>query len=214
MLFRNGGSKRYMGNINNSVYDSIYKRRSIRKYKCDMLEKEKIEKIIDAARVAPSGKNRQPWKFIVYGGEEKKNILSEMRKGIKRELKEPLFKDSKKLLPDADNTLRIMMNAPVVVFVINTNGKSPMESIDMDDRFSEICDTLSIGAAIENMLLMAQELGVGSLWIGNTCFAYRELVEYIGEEGQFIGAVAFGIADEEPEARPRKKLEDIVEYHF
>lgn len=214
MLFRNGGSKRYMGNINNSVYDSIYKRRSIRKYKCDMLEKEKIEKIIDAARVAPSGKNRQPWKFIVYGGEEKKNILSEMRKGIKRELKEPLFKDSKKLLPDADNTLRIMMNAPVVVFVINTNGKSPMESIDMDDRFSEICDTLSIGAAIENMLLMAQELGVGSLWIGNTCFAYRELVEYIGEEGQLIGAVAFGIADEEPEARPRKKLEDIVEYHF
>ncbi len=214
MLFRNGGSKRYMGNINDSVYDSIYKRRSIRKYKCDMLEKEKIEKIIDAARVAPSGKNRQPWKFIVYGGEEKKNILSEMRKGIKRELKEPLFKDSKKLLPDADNTLRIMMNAPVVVFVINTNGKSPMESIDMDDRFSEICDTLSIGAAIENMLLMAQELGVGSLWIGNTCFAYRELVEYIGEEGQLIGAVAFGIADEEPEARPRKKLEDIVEYHF
>lgn len=214
MLFRNGGSKRYMGNINNSVYDSIYKRRSIRKYKCDMLEKEKIEKIIDVARVAPSGKNRQPWKFIVYGGEEKKNILSEMRKGIKRELKEPLFKDSKKLLPDADNTLRIMMNAPVVVFVINTNGKSPMESIDMDDRFSEICDTLSIGAAIENMLLMAQELGVGSLWIGNTCFAYRELVEYIGEEGHLIGAVAFGIADEEPEARPRKKLEDIVEYHF
>lgn len=199
-----------MGDINNS----IYKRRSIRKYKCDMLEKEKIEKILDAARVAPSGKNRQPWKFIVYGGEEKKNILSEMRKGIKRELKEPLFKDSKRLLPDADNTLRIMMNAPVVVFVINTNGKSPMESIDMDARFSEICDTLSIGAAIENMILAAQELGVGSLWIGNTCFAYRELSEYIGEEGQLIGAVAFGIADEEPEARPRKKLEDIVEYHL
>lgn len=204
---------RYMSDINNSVYDSIYKRRSIRKYKSDMLPKEQIEKILDVARVAPSGKNRQPWKFFVYGGEEKKKILSEMRKGIKRELKEPLFKESKRLLPDADNTLRIMMNAPVVVFVINTNGKSPMENIDMDDRFSEICDTLSIGAAIENMLLAAQELGVGSLWIGNTCFAYRELAEYIGEEGQLIGAVAFGIADEEPEARPRKKLEDIVEYH-
>lgn len=206
-------TERYMSDINNSVYDSIYKRRSIRKYKSDMLPKEQIEKILDAARVAPSGKNRQPWKFLVYGGEEKKKILSEMRKGIKRELKEPLFKESKRLLPDADNTLRIMMKAPVVVFVINTNGKSHMENIDMDDRFSEICDTLSIGAAIENMLLAAQELGVGSLWIGNTCFAYRELAEYIGEEGQLIGAVAFGIADEEPEARPRKKLEDIVEYH-
>lgn len=206
--------ERYMSDINNSVYDSIYKRRSIRKYKSDMLPKEKIEKILDAARVAPSGKNRQPWKFIVYGGEKKKEILKVMRAGIKQELKEPLFKNSERLLPDADNTLRIMMKAPVVVFVINTNGKSPMENIDMDDRFTEICDTLSIGAAIENMLLAAQELGVGSLWIGNTCFAYRELAEYIGKEGQLIGAVAFGIADEEPVARPRKKLENIVEYHL
>ena len=78
---------RYMSDINNSVYDSIYKRRSIRKYKSDMLPKEQIEKILDVARVAPSGKNRQPWKFLVYGGEEKKKILSEMRRnkeGIKR----------------------------------------------------------------------------------------------------------------------------------
>ena len=56
---------RYMSDINNSVYDSIYKRRSIRKYKSDMLSKEQIEKILDVARVAPSGKNRQPWKFLV-----------------------------------------------------------------------------------------------------------------------------------------------------
>ena len=48
-------------------------------------------------------------------------------------------------------------------------------------------------------------MGVGSFWIGNTCFAYRELAEYIGEEGRLIGAVAFGIADEEPEARLEKE---------
>lgn len=198
----------------NDVYNSIYGRRSIRKYRADMIEKEIIEKILDAARVAPSGKNRQPWKFLVYGGEEKKKILSEMRKGIKRELKEPLFKNSKRLLPDADNTLRIMMKAPVVVFVINTNGKSPMESIDMDERFTEICDTLSIGAAIENMLIMAEDLQVGSLWIGNTCFAYRELMDYLGKNGQLIGAVALGYADEKPDARPRKKFEDVVELHL
>ena len=48
-----------------------------------------------------------------------------------------------------------------------------MENIDMDDRFSEICDTLSIGAAIENMLLAAQELGVGSLWIGKYVFCIQ-----------------------------------------
>lgn len=197
-----------------SIYNSIYERRSIRKYKADDIPDEILEKILDAARVAPSGKNRQPWKFLVYGGEEKKEILKVMRKGIKRELKEPLFKDSKRLLPDADNTLRIMMKAPIVIFVLNTNGKSPMENIAMDERFSEICDSLSIGAAIENMILEAQELGIGSLWIGNTCFAYNELMEYTGQNGQLIGAVALGYADEKPDARPRRKLEDITEYHF
>lgn len=199
---------------NSRLCDSIYQRRSIRKYKKDEISGKVLEKILDAARVAPSGKNRQPWKFLVYGGEEKKEILAMMRKGIKRELKEPLFKDSKRLLPDADNTLRIMMTAPIVIFVLNTNGVSPMETIDMDGRFTEICDSLSIGAAIENMLLRAQQLGVGSLWIGNTCFAYEELMDYIDEAGQLIGAVALGYADEKPEARPRKKLEDIVEYHI
>lgn len=75
-----------------------------------------------------------------------------------------------------------MMSAPIVVFVLNTNGVSPMETIDMDGRFTEICDSLSIGAAIENMLLRAQQLGIGSLWIGNTCFAYKELTDYIRQE--------------------------------
>ena len=59
----------------NVLCDSIYQRRSIRKYKKDEISGEILEKILDAARVAPSGKNRQPWKFLVYGGEEKKEIL-------------------------------------------------------------------------------------------------------------------------------------------
>ena len=196
------------------MIQEIENRRSIRKYKPDAVSKEILEHIIYSATLAPSAKNRQPWKFLVYGGEEKKEILKKMRAGIKRELKEPLFKDSKRLLPDADNTLRIMMSAPIVVFVLNTNGVSPMETIDMDGRFTEICDSLSIGAAIENMLLRAQQLGVGSLWIGNTCFAYKELTDYIGKSGQLIGAVALGYPDESPDARPRKKLKDIVEYHI
>ena len=48
-------TERYMSDINNSVYDSIYKRRSIRKYKSDMLPKEQIEKILDAAKTDSRG---------------------------------------------------------------------------------------------------------------------------------------------------------------
>ena len=45
-------------------------------------------------------------------------------------------------------------------------------------------------------------------------FAYKELTDYIGKSGQLIGAVALGYPDESPDARPRKKLKDIVEYHI
>lgn len=63
-----------------------------------------------------------------------------------------------------------MMQAPVLIVVINDNGKNPFDTIDTDSRFVEICDPLSIGASIENMLLKATELGLGTLWIANTCF--------------------------------------------
>ena len=106
-----------------------------------------------------------------------------------------------------------METAPVVIIVLNTSGKSPFVQLDVDDRFSEMNDLLSIGASIENMLLKAEELNIGSLWIGNTCFAYQELMEYIGSTSELVGAIALGYKEETPAMRPRKRLEDIVEYY-
>lgn len=65
--------------------NSIYERRSIRKYQDKQVEKELIEKIIDAGRMAPSAKNRQPWQYIVLGGKSKADFLEQMRKGVFRE---------------------------------------------------------------------------------------------------------------------------------
>ena len=64
----------------------------------------------------------------------------------------------------------------------------------------------------QNMLLKATQLGLGTLWIANTCFAYNDMVEVIPSKGQLIGAVAVGYAAEKPYPRPRKKLEEILEY--
>lgn len=75
-----------------------------------------------------------------------------------------------------------------------------------------ICDTLSIGASVENMLLTATELGYGTLWIANTCFAYEELVAYMEITGQLIGAVSLGLSAENPNPRPRKSMREVVEY--
>ena len=85
--------------------------------------------------------------------------------------------------------------------------------MDVDDRFTEMNDLLSIGASIENMLLKAEELNIGTLWIGNTCFAYHALIEYIGTTSELAGAIALGYKGETPAMRPRKKLDDIVEYY-
>lgn len=193
--------------------DAVTERRSIRKYKEMPLEKEKIDEIIRAALLAPSAKNRQPWKFIVYQGEAKKRLVAAMENGLDREKKGitdlPGFAYG---LPDAYNTLKIMKEVPVLVAVLNTNGGTFYKEIGVEQRIVESCDSLSIGAAVENMLLRATELGVGSLWIANTCFAYNELVQEIGTWDQLTGVVALGYADEAPTPRPRKAWDDVVEY--
>lgn len=193
--------------------DAIQNRRSIRKFQAKSVPVESIYEILEAGRQAPSAKNRQPWKYLVFGNEKKQELLDVMEMGLKRE--ETGVTDlpkSKFGIPDAWNTLRIMREAPILILVLNTNGKSPFLPVDNDARVSEICDSLSIGASIENMILAAEELGLGTLWIANTCFAYPELTAYLGTKKQLVGVIALGYANEKPMQRPRKKLEEIVEF--
>lgn len=193
----------------------IFSRRSIRKFEKKEVLEEEVQELLLAGRAAPSAKNRQPWKYIVFGNQHKRELLDCMEAGLKREeWGEAMLPKSGFGLPDARNTLRIMEEAPVLILVLNENGKSPFLDVDADGRIAEICDTLSIGASIENMLLRAEEMGLGTLWIANTCFAYRELTEYLETDAQLIGAVAVGYAAEKPGERPRKRLEDMVEYRW
>ena len=193
--------------------DSIVERRSIRKYKDTEVSKGQIREIVEAAVKAPSAKNRQPWKFIAYSGETKNECLNTIEAGLHKvsgALQLPLHFE--RLLSDTYNTLKIMRQAPALIAVVNTNGRSPFENITTDRRITEICDTLSIGAAVENMILKATEIGLGTLWIANTFYAYEELSDFIGEDGQLACAVALGYADETPNPRPRKPFEDILEF--
>ena len=195
--------------------NAIFSRRSIRKFQNKEVQKEAVRELLLAGRAAPSAKNRQPWKFIVFGNKYKQELLACMEAGLEREEKgAAMLPESASGLPDARNTLRIMREAPVLILVLNENGRSPFLEVDADGRITEICDSLSIGASIENMLLRAEELGLGTLWIANTCFAYRELTEYLETDKQLVGAVAVGYADEKPGERPRKGLEDMVEYRW
>ena len=186
---------------------------SVTHFLCSQETKEIIEDIIYSATLAPSAKNRQPWKFIVYQGEEKSKLVDVMHQGIKSEkITHKLMLEWAFAIPDAENTVRVMEEAPCLIAVLNTNQKTPFDSIEDEKRIVEICDSLSIGAAIENMILTATSYGLGTLWIANTCFAYNELIDFIETDSQLTGIVAIGFANEAPAKRPRKPVADIVEY--
>ncbi len=80
-------------------------------------------------------------------------------------------------------------------------------------KYKEVEVPKSIGASIENMLLKATEIGLGTLWIANTCFAYKDLVSFIGEEGQLVGAISVCYADEALNPRPRKAIDKGLGFH-
>ena len=191
---------------------AVTARRSIRKYRSDEVPLPYIEEILKAGTLAPSSKNRQPWRFTVVQGKAKKEMLSAMERGLNRERKNPLLPESVKLLKGAEYTLSIMKQAPVIIFVVNRNGTDIRKDLDTEERIYEICNAQSIGAAIENMTLTATELGLGSLWICDTYFAYEELTEWLGTEGALYAALAVGYADESPAPRPRKDINSITEW--
>lgn len=192
--------------------DAIINRRSIRKYKNAEVPYDMLEEIIQAGMLAPSSKNRQPWRFIVVTGKSKDEMIAVMKKGLVRERKTPFLTESTAYLPGAEYTLGVMEEAPVVLFIMNEIGVDITKKLTIEERVSEICNAQSVGAAIENMTLKATELGLGSLWICDTYFAYAELMEWLHTKGELFAAMAIGYSDESPDARPRKSMRDAVEW--
>ena len=192
------------------MLDAIAARRSIRKFKTTPVAHEIIEEILRAGSLAPSSKNRQPWKFIVTTGQAKEEVLAVMERGLEREAQQPLLPESAVYIGGAHNTLNIMRQAPAVIFVVNTRGLDLLTPQNAENRVFEICNAQSIGAAVENMSLAAVENGLGSLWICDTYFAQQELCTWLG--GELAAAFALGYADEEPAPRPRKSWSETVEW--
>ncbi len=195
------------------MISAIYDRRSIRKFLDKPISQKDIIDIIQSGRKAPSSKNRQPWKYIVIQGNAKEEMLKVFRQGIEREENDnALLPESKQYIASAKYTIDIMAEAPTIIFVVNSLGKSIMEELTPEERIYEICNIQSISASIQNMLLAATEKGIGSLWICDIYFAYPELCKWLNSDGQLIAAIAFGYPNEFPSERPRKEIEDIVEW--
>lgn len=187
----------------------IETRRSIRKFKPDAVPQELILQALEAARLAPSSKNDQPWKFLVLGPESKARALNATDAGIRTRMENG---GNRQMLAGAAHTLRIMRSAPTIILLINPLAAHPRSTISEMDHVTEMLNGVSHGAAVENFILEAESLGLGTLWIGFTIMAYEEITEAMGIEGQLTGALAVGFPDEHPDPRPRKLLNEIAEF--
>ena len=187
-----------------NTLDAIAARRSIRKFKDTPIAEDLLQVILKAGSQAPSGKNRQPWRFVIVKEDKRPEMVKIFREAIAR------AKSQGNEIGSSEWSTNVMEQAPVSIFVINPEGLPPWLAHSIDQNFSDVVDIQSAGAAIQNMLLAAQDLGLGSLWICDVFTAYEELLNWLGEKGEMIAAVSFGYADESPAARSRKPFSEIV----
>ncbi|NMA85536.1 MAG: nitroreductase family protein [Epulopiscium sp.] len=185
---------------------AINNRRSIRRFRSDSLSSDVIRTILDAGIKAPSGKNKQPWEFKVVTGDKRIEMVQIMREGIQA------FKAKYGNVGSAEHSANIMEQAPVTIFIFNPYGTYPWQEKTIEQQIAETVDVQSVGAAIQNMILAAESLGLGSLWICDVFFAYEELCKWLKKDCQMVAALALGYTDEKPHMRPRKSLDEVTEW--
>lgn len=206
--------------------DFIYKRKSIRKFKNDPIPKEDILTLLDAATHAPSPKNQQNWHFIVLQNQEMiqklTEIVSQSHINIAEMARNEKEKTSyMKLL----KYYTLFEHAPVVIIVYGNDYKMIEYDILKDngaseERLAEITASQSaaqgIGAAVENFLLAATEMGYGACYMTGPTHAKNAIEELINFEKpgyHLMSLIALGVPEENtPPAPKRKPLEEVVTF--
>lgn len=175
-----------------NIKEVIENRRSIRKYKDKEIPYEYLLELIYSAQLAPSAKNRQPWRFKILTNEEKNNIINMMIS---------YDEITKKKLSDSISfTANIMKESPSIILIYRKEDKNWRDF-----------DLLSIGACIENMCLYAEELDLATLWIGDIVFIKDKINSYLKiKDLELVSALAVGYPNQFPKKRPREPLETII----
>ena len=164
--------------------ECIRKRRSIRKYQDKPVEWDKVVKIIEAARLAPSSGNIQNWKFIIV-----------------REY------SSKKKIAHACFDQGWIEEVPVLIVAVVDSEQAERFYGTRGERLYSI---QNCAAAIENMLLAATDLGLGSCWVGAFDESLVRTIVQLPEHVIPHAVITIGYADEEPLLPQKKRIEWII----
>jgi nitroreductase len=181
--------------IKNPILDLIVQRQSVRKFEERPVEREKILTCIEAARLAPSAENVQPWRFLVLDEAERiKSFAEQVFSGLYR-------------------YTRWAANAPVIIVIF-------AERDILANRLGkEIQGThyylIDVGIAGEHLVLQAEKLGLGSCWIG--WFHAKNAQKFLGvpRGWRAVSLLAMGYPRyKKKEKRPKKKMEEILYFNY
>jgi nitroreductase len=190
-------------------YKLIESRKSIRKFKPDMPPKEVIDRILVAGMHAPSGKNRQNWRFYVVTGKKREEYLKYSQKSwlsikdiLQQRLKPSLYQFTERFF-------FTLGDAPVLVFCYSYNTP--------DEKY--LTSIGSVYMAAENINLACFAEGLGCCTMGapleirnevDQFLGVTELPEYKAGELELLCGIVIGYPDHEPPKAPRQTEGRVV----
>lgn len=198
----------------------VHARASHRKYLSDPISDEDMRLLVDAARMAPSGHNLQPWRFIAV---RSRAIIDKMADVIDRKLGEifPLLpEDWRKKMEGYRFYVEHFREAPLSIAVLTRSFRyEPTDSLLLDmgmpiqkaEHFD--MELLGIGAAIQNILLAAQAMGLGSCWLVEpVTYAQRDIesILEVAEPYRFVSLITIGKPTKTRQPATRKAVEEIL----
>ena len=175
----------------NDTIRTIGARRSVRSFTKDDVTEDQVRVLLKSGNEAPSAHNQQAWRFIVLRG-EKKNALAQLVTAQSAGMPRP----AAVLLRMAAKSI---LSAPVVIAVANS-GDLIQHGTDlfavekaMAHDFFRTMEIQSSAAAVQNILLAATSLGLGTVWLGILYLIKDEVLRFLGEpEGEFMAVVPVG----------------------
>ncbi|MBA2693439.1 MAG: TIGR03668 family PPOX class F420-dependent oxidoreductase [Rubrobacter sp.] len=193
--------------------DSLFGRRSVRKYLDREVPDDHIERVLEAARWAPSPHGRQPWRFAVLKKVVTKERLADAMGEAWRENLEMDGQPSEVVEKRLEGSRRRLLDAPVLVLAclyLEDLDEYPDEGRQRDE---ETMAVQSLGAAIQNMLLAAYGLGLDTSWMCAPLFTPRTVARSLDLDERLIphALITLGYASgDSPKRRSRRPLEELV----
>lgn len=191
-----------------NILKLIKERRTVRRYKDKPIPKKIIDKIIEAGIWGSSLHGFQPWRYIIVSD---KNVIKKISEILVLESKKHRIA-SKILLTSSANTIS---NSQLLIIIYNSQGfvKWVNKFGKKFVKYAEVAELSAISAAIQNMILVAENFGIGSCWLSMPLFCKKRINNILNKKEKLIAVITFGYPQGRSEKRfSRKAIVETVEF--